>query len=189
MRESKIHATERLRREGRWDEASAFRDEARSRLRTEGKPKAEANEAAWEAMIEHFPPLPPPETTAVETDELDEAELDALSAQFDGKPADFARDAQWTYENLDNKRATPATAPCLGAWSMLKWARESPSRFFEHLLPKAIAAQQKQLAVDDWHAEEELNIAELERMLADLCASCVAPCEQQPANSTMVGCD
>jgi hypothetical protein len=57
MKESKIHATERLRREGRWDEASAFRDNVRKRLRADGKPKSEANDLAWEAMIDKYQPL------------------------------------------------------------------------------------------------------------------------------------
>jgi hypothetical protein len=169
MKESKIHATERLRQEGRWDEASAYRDEVRGRLRSEGMPKSEADEAAWEAMIERYAPIlaseAEPEVTGLD---LDDADLDALAAKFDGQPADFSRDAQWTYENLDNRRAAPTAAPSLGAWSMLKWARENRNRFFEHLLPKAISVQQRQATEQCWQEEEEMSIAEIEKMLKEL---------------------
>ncbi len=62
MRESKIGLTRRLMDEGRWDEASAFRDEVRRALRIQGKTRREAGEKAWEAVSERFPP-PPPEPT------------------------------------------------------------------------------------------------------------------------------
>ena len=58
MTESKISATERLRREGRWDEASCYRDDARKKYKAEGMARTEANDAAWEAMIKKFSPLP-----------------------------------------------------------------------------------------------------------------------------------
>ena len=57
-KESKIVATERLRKEGRWNEASLFKDEAIKRLRAEGRTKSEASEAAWDEMLAKFPPLP-----------------------------------------------------------------------------------------------------------------------------------
>ena len=57
--ESRIDATARLRREGRWDEATAFREAQRQRLRSEGLPRQKAVEAAWAAMVKKFQPLPP----------------------------------------------------------------------------------------------------------------------------------
>ena len=57
MTESKIVATDRLRKEGRWEEASLWRDQKRKQLRGDGKHnRAESNAAAWTAMIEEFPP-------------------------------------------------------------------------------------------------------------------------------------
>jgi hypothetical protein len=50
--EDKPHATRRLQREGRWEEASKFRRQVRSELRSMGTPKDEANEEAWRVMIE-----------------------------------------------------------------------------------------------------------------------------------------
>jgi hypothetical protein len=52
--ESKIEATERLRRQGHWDEAKAFREQERRRLRAEGVPKREAVKQAWDATIAEF---------------------------------------------------------------------------------------------------------------------------------------
>jgi hypothetical protein len=57
MNESKIELTERLRRQGRWGEASRFKDTALREFRGKGMTKAEAAEAAWNAMAEAYPPL------------------------------------------------------------------------------------------------------------------------------------
>jgi hypothetical protein len=64
MDESKIDLTERLRREGRWAEASKFKDETVKELRKEGMRRAEAGEQAWLRMAEAYPPLPAPEPIA-----------------------------------------------------------------------------------------------------------------------------
>ena len=57
MLESKIALTERLRREGRWDEASKFKDNAINGFRTDGMKRGDAAEAAWAAMADAFPPV------------------------------------------------------------------------------------------------------------------------------------
>ena len=44
--ESKIEATHRLQKDGRWDEASEYRCEQRQKYRDEGLTKKEANEKA-----------------------------------------------------------------------------------------------------------------------------------------------
>ena len=54
--ESKIAATHRLQRNGRWDQASLFRERERNRLRSEGWKRADAREEAWRLMIERFQP-------------------------------------------------------------------------------------------------------------------------------------
>ena len=48
--ESKIELTDRLRRQGKWEEASRYKDEVKQCLREEGKTKREANDLAWTAM-------------------------------------------------------------------------------------------------------------------------------------------
>jgi hypothetical protein len=71
MTESKIELTERLRREGRWAEASQFRDTARGDFHAKGMKRDEASEAAWAAMAQAYPPLPAAE---VPTDAADGVE-------------------------------------------------------------------------------------------------------------------
>ena len=46
MNESKIVATKRLQSEGRWNEASLYREEVREHLRGEGMTRKEANKGA-----------------------------------------------------------------------------------------------------------------------------------------------
>jgi hypothetical protein len=55
MKESKIDLTERLRREGRWAEASKYKDETVKKLRAKGMKRAEAGEQAWQRMADAFP--------------------------------------------------------------------------------------------------------------------------------------
>lgn len=91
MNESKIGLTERLRREGRWAEASRFKDEIVRKLRAEGMKRAEASEKAWQEMAETYPALAPveptPESAAAESqrpiDTVDEATLWICNAAQD----------------------------------------------------------------------------------------------------------
>ena len=161
MVEGKIAITERLRNECRWDEASKFRDEARQRLRTGGKSKQEAAEEAWALMAQEFPPLV---STTLEDDaltSLDDLDPEELAALADGLHTDLARDVLWVYANLDNRRATVKAAPCLGAWSMLRWARGSQQRFVEQLLPKVISPRPSTMSEADLATQEELSTQEM----------------------------
>ena len=139
-KESKIVATERLRKEGRWNEASLFKDEAIKRLRAEGRTKSEASEAAWDEMLAKFPPLP--EQTAAPTNALDLSDaddrlLDRLAAQS----IDWYRDVRWVYSNFSHPRVKLKSAPSLAAWGLLKFARSEPLKFFGQLLPPVLESQ------------------------------------------------
>ena len=169
--ESKIAATERLRREGRWDEASQHRDEIRRQLRADGKSKIEAGEAAWQAMIQEFPPkLAESKDASADQDdtELHDLDIDELISRADGSSLDLERDILWVYENVENKRVCAIDAPSLGAWSMLTWAREAPNRFFEQLLPKAMAIQEKQAATDIHDPGPDPVVDRIDNMLAKM---------------------
>lgn len=169
MKESKIVVTERLRQEGRWGEASQYRDEVRRELRSQGKPRAEAADAAWDAMMAKYPALPPAEPAsqgpAPEAEALD---LDGLVERLEGNEPDLARDTLWAYENLENRKARPEDAPSVGAWSLLKWAREYRNRFFEQLVPKAMTARTKRVEEDGLGENGDPGLKEVEKMLADL---------------------
>lgn len=132
--ESKIEATERLRREGRWDKASQFRDEQRIRLKEQGFSSTDAKEKAWELMLEAFPPKP------LATPESPLSPDVAVQAESQGT-GDWVRDVFWVYENIENKN--PGVAPGHGAVAMLTWARQNPARFFDSLLPKAMVMIEK----------------------------------------------
>jgi len=190
MTESKIELTERLRREGRWEEASRFKDVALKDRRSNGMTKAEAGEEAWAAMAKAYPPLPAPEghqavpiakaLTASASNRgqagqaapsvvpgAEEYDVDALLERVgDRQPPDLVRDTLWVYQNMENRKAKPENAPSLGVWSLLQWARQYRNRFFEQVLPKAIAAH----GSDDEREQrrERKSIAEIERMLEGL---------------------
>ncbi len=198
MTESKMELTERLRREGRWSEASRFKDETVRKLRREGRKRTEAIEQAWAAMAASFPPLVPtptaeddepgatvtvptasgcPTTTADGRGESaqgnrrmapvadDDIDIDALLERFgDGQP-NLVRDTLWTYEALANRKAKPADAPSLGAWSLLQWARQYRNRFFEQVLPKAMAARTAGEEEDQMVRRERKRCDEIEAVL------------------------
>jgi hypothetical protein len=80
MQESKIELCSRLRREGKWREASKFKDAAIKRLRDEGKKRSEASDLGWEEMAKHFPPALPSANTIAELVALDTSVVaDALA--------------------------------------------------------------------------------------------------------------
>ncbi|NQT37596.1 MAG: hypothetical protein HQ581_08915 [Planctomycetes bacterium] len=95
MDESKIDLTERLRREGRWAEASKFKDETVKKLRKEGLKRAEAGEQAWRKMAEAYPPLPAaepiPETAAEDEQATDLAEDELTQLVCDAAEAEVER--------------------------------------------------------------------------------------------------
>ena len=147
MNESKIELTERLRREGRWSEASQFKDEVLKKLRSDGMTRADAAEQAWERMAAQYPPLANigkstpevPGATVGDPSPEHDVEIDVLLDRIGGgQPSDLVRDTLWTYENLANRRIKASDAPSCGAWALLEWARKYRNRFFEQVLPKAM---------------------------------------------------
>ena len=105
--ESKSVAMDRLRKEGRWEEASLWRDQKRKELREEGQTRAEANEAAWQAMSEQFPPL---QESGDQPADPSIQLLDINPEDYDGHP-DMSRDILWVYENLALSGITAKVVP------------------------------------------------------------------------------
>ena len=58
-KETRAEATHRLIAEGRWEEATQFRQEVREQLRARGTTKRQARDVAWKMMLEQFPPFGP----------------------------------------------------------------------------------------------------------------------------------
>ena len=140
MSDSRSAATDRLRREGRWKDATTFRDEKRRELKKGGMTRVEAVNASWEAMLEQFPPLP---TAAVES-AYGPVTVEMVSSILNG-PANATPvpldDVAWVYDHLGDEGLAPADFPGLGAWSMWNWARANRARFYERLWPAAEAAR------------------------------------------------
>ena len=57
MKETRAQATSRLRREGRWEAALRMKEQKREAYRASGLRRAEANNRAWDEMIESHPPM------------------------------------------------------------------------------------------------------------------------------------
>lgn len=193
--ENRIGVMERLRAAGVWGEATEFKETTRQRLRSEGKSRADAKALAWSAMVEKFLPqadeeedageqeaFPPsanhsasqPSETVVanvaafplvQSPEIDEAILE----KFEGGSHSLVRDVLWVYERLEDRRAKPEDAPSLGAWSLLIWARGARNRFFEQLLPKALAKQSEAGDATGQFADDP-DLGDLKKMLDDLTA-------------------
>jgi hypothetical protein len=191
--ESKIELTERLRLEGRWPQAALFKDETLRQLRSDGMTKADAAEEAWRRMAEKFPPLPDaqqiPEPAVVAPDPGPSGSQTAagnrLGLNGHGTPAapavpnedvdalldragvqqtpDLTRDILWTYQHLQDRQATAESAPTLGAWSLLTWARGARNRFYEQLLPRALA--NKPPEEEENQRQEKRSIAEIRSLL------------------------
>lgn len=164
MNESKIEATDRLRREGRWSEASRFKDEAIRRLRAEGR-KAETNELAWVEMIAAFPPLPP-ETKPQTSDPLDItlADPDLLDRLAAVEP-NWNRDVMWAYQVFAHPRVELTDAPSLAAWGLLKFARQERQKFFG-MLSSLLAFRTKANPQPDEQSTSDPGLADLQRMIA-----------------------
>lgn len=115
MKESKGALADRLRREGRWD-AFVRRREV---LKTEG---VEAGEA-WTIAAAEFPPATPADAAQPNLS-VSREELEALRS----KPrVGFAQAIEWTLDHLDCEWVESSDAPDATSWSLLRWARSSPS--------------------------------------------------------------
>ncbi len=172
MAESKIELMDRLRREGRWPEAEKLKNTMLAEFKARGVKKP--SDEAWRLLGVKFPPLPAlqpdldpkpepgPEPKPEPKPEQDEEVLIERVAPQSG--TDLIRDIVWAYENLQNRKATPESAPTLGAWSLLTWARGARNRFFEQVLPKALA--NKPPDEEENHRQEKKSIEEVRRILA-----------------------
>ena len=57
MQENELKEYQRLRSEGRWPQASEFREAERQRLRSAGRSKQQARDESWSLMLAKFPPF------------------------------------------------------------------------------------------------------------------------------------
>jgi hypothetical protein len=141
--ESRIEATDRLRREGRWEAASRFRDEKRREFKAAGLKRAEANDAAWDAMLVEFAPMSTVTCTGKPTAVTDDAAIAELAGRRPS-PMSYADEVAWVYSHLGDENAPTNEIPSLGAYSLWDWARSNPAKFYDALWPKAESARRQQ---------------------------------------------
>lgn len=143
VNESKIALTERLRREGKWNAASKFKDDALRDFRAKGMKRDEASDAAWEAMEQAFPPIASvASTTDIRVEEPIDTQVQGLSEIPPGWPqlpanAALPSEIAWVSANrlrvrdgngVDLSRAL-SPAPSYSALSWLETSILFPSKF------------------------------------------------------------
>jgi len=183
VNESKIALTERLRREGRWDAATKFKDDALRDFRSKGMRRDEASEAAWEAMEQAYPPIAAVAPTAdMQAEVVTDTRIQGPSEiPSDWPPladnASLQAEIGWCQANrlrvveerangvivvhLDRAR-TPAPS-----WAALGWLETSIKTYskFVDVAAKATSTQ------DDEQAEvrrEQQSIEEVRRLLTQM---------------------
>jgi hypothetical protein len=183
MNTSKIELTERLRREGRWGEASKFKDEALSQYRAKGAKRGDASEAAWEAMEQAYPPIAAVATTGdTDAEEATDTRVQGLSeipADWPQLPANASLQAEigwcqanrlWVVEEKSNGATvvhldlarTPAPS-----WSALGWLETSIRAYakFVDVAAKVTATHQDE---QDLVRRERIAIDEVRSLLAEM---------------------
>ena len=131
MRESKAELTDRLRREGRWDEFKKRREE----LKAGGVPA----DQAWEQAATEFPP-PVAAGSPSPSHSLTREEVRAL---MDLPPVHSREAITWAFDMIDVDCVEPSDAPSLRAWTMRSWARSSSAcrmEFMRQVFPLILEA-------------------------------------------------
>lgn len=148
----------------RWASGDAFDVE---RLSITG---GDDNDASTDDIEEFDPDYRPPEETPAEessdggSTESADSKLAVASPVEDSSP-DLIRDTLWVYHHLSNTAIKRGDAPSLGAWNLLEWARQYRSRFFEQMLPKAMAAKAKEGDDDEAHKDNHRSVEEIRKIL------------------------
>jgi len=190
MDTSKISLCDRLRAEGRWDEASKFKDAALREFKAKGMKRHEASDAAWEAMEKAFPPEEPeepPPADAPESVHVEEATR-CVSDCSAGSPtipetwgeipesAPFDVEVDWVHQNrvlvVEERPGGPSRlhwdrarspAPSYGAVNLMEFAATNRKGFMDLLMrvkPGAGEAEDSQIV-----KQERMSIGEIKRIL------------------------
>jgi hypothetical protein len=136
MKESKIELNDRLRREGRWNEAAVWKDAKIKELRATSMKRADAKEEAWRLMAERFPPPPP----APEPDEFDDEDFD--DEDFDDEDLDD-EDLDEVERDIDDYKSDPQIVALARSWVDDPESSRWDSPF--HELMRRVGRDRKQL--------------------------------------------
>jgi hypothetical protein len=162
---------ERLRREGRWPEASAFRDAERKRLRAAGGTRKQAVDKSWQRMLERFP-LHDAANTASVTVPADRTESPKLFLDFKNVPT-FEQLLRWTVRFLGHDPATidPAQVPHRTCIEFLKFANRDSGAFFGWLAKYDQEAKKSAEGKHSYEDEKRKHFKLYDAILADLKAT------------------
>jgi len=183
MNESKIELTERLRRDGRWAEASKFKDTVLAEYRQKGLKRDDASKAAWEAMEQAFPPK-----VAVEVPRDSDRE-DAVDTQVQGLsdiPADWPQlpgnaslqaEIGWCQANrlrVVEERASGVVIVHLDrarspapSWAALGWL-ETSIRVYSKYIDVVAKALKDEETEQEMVKRERMAIDEIRSLLAEM---------------------
>ena len=174
MNESKVELMDRLRREGRWSEASKFKDTAMADFRAKGMKRDEAGAAAWEAMAEAYPPE---EGVVVDAGRIQG--FQEMPSDWPDLPSNASLQAEvrWCQSNrlrvVEEMRGgairvhlerAGSPAPSHGALGWLDTAIRFPSKFAE-LVSRVLKDEQEEQAVVK---RERMAIDEVRGLLAEM---------------------
>ena len=175
--EPRGHVTGRLRRAGKWTEASLYREKRRLYWGKQGF-RQDAKDLAWAEMIAEFPPEPEPEPKPEPMETQREEPPDPLDIREESQelvdrlaqvPSDWDRDVTWCHEVYAHPAVRLASAPSLAAWGLLAFARSDPPRFYA--MVERVAARLAKPKPTDTTADEtnddgdDPGLADLERMI------------------------
>ena len=135
MPESKIEATHRLQRDGRWTAACEFRDRVRRELRQAGKTKGEANDEAWRRMSEEFPPITVTQQGQSKVD-LVADDGDDFPTNLPPSDGDFDADLRWAWNTIGDP-VQPEDARNGSAWCLRLFGLQQFDKFLP-LVAKSI---------------------------------------------------
>ncbi len=178
MNESKIALTERLRREGRWAEASKFKDTVLAECRAKGFKRDEASDAAWEAMEQSYPPIDAvASTTDIRAEDPIDTQVQGLSeipAGWPSLPANASLQAEISWVSANRLRVRYGTGVDLSralspapSYSALSWLETSilfPAKFAD-ISVKATAQQEDET---EHIRREKLAIEEIRSILSEM---------------------
>ena len=156
MNQSKLELTKRLEREGRWEEASQWKDSRIKYHRSKGNKRPEAQALAWEEMEAKYPPVEVPE----EVLSAPGFSPEVLASLPPGSFRTFMEDAEWVYANLESGCINVAEPPSTGAVALLTWARTNRDAFYSKILPRGLEQIEQQREKDEKTRKEELQYNE-----------------------------
>jgi hypothetical protein len=83
---------------------------------------------------------------------------------FLGKSSAWLLDVLWCYSRIDDPDANTGTAPSVGAWNLLLWAREERDHFYETALPRALTSkamvEPQQSELSGWDLYDDVDEAD-----------------------------